>query len=1062
MKKVLAIILVLIMAASLITVDAAASSLEAVITGIRTEKEATFIVNAANNGEEKADFKVYVGTYDAFGALKSAKTYEETIEKGDKEAFYYKADLTLGEARIFVWESGIKPLAPSLTSGECENADLGEEVKIPFTASDAFASVTYQAENPAANVCDGSLDTRWTVRGTSEENPENVTVYLGGDYILSRVGVAFGFGEERSYIFSISASEDGESFTTIVSKGTNNPTSEVQYYSVAPIRARYVRITSMGRVDGGLWTQVAELEAYGYKDTLGERLLENAEEDISQWQINAMDEMTFTNYMPALGGSLYAESKTGALHLYDNVGREVVGQREIVSVKASQEPEAGKGNVAANVIDTAAASIWTASGVSDATPANITADLGDGYYVSKIGVGFGEGKNRKYTFSVALSEDGVKYTEVLRKTVAESTNDVQYYDVECAYARYVMYTFYQRQDSTAGWIQVHTVEAYGNKAPFTGAGGVMAQKALVLPNDRGDYEIGFNLNVTGNVYYSGVSIADGYITGGADLDNFTALQLRFDDDGEKFKINYMTSNYFNEGSPDNLFENSFNKNEDVRFSILVSPLDRRFYITVSDSEVTETKMLYFNFADNEKTRLTTWGWYEANTVIFNTGAGAKAEMLVDNFNLREVKRSGGLKSGSEPANGIIRLEAMRLSDYSKSSGDYYGRYVYHSGEDSQLFVAAGKNPETTRFVERRGLIGTGVSLEAAENPGYFAVVEGDSVYLRALEQTGDFYARATFYKDEAENPGYYTGSTYSYRTYLRGLNSQKTTPEDKFFYDTDNNHKSGKLGAWKKWTDAQGVFYLRSETKEYVGDNFYGNAIDSQWWTNYPWKNNNPTNDSYNFTALITYKNVIVENGELLLKATKIGDDAWPTNVSGETGKQYNGDFGRTDWKKWKGYVGVVSIRDKLFNRQCYIEGSFKQPDSPIGYWNAFWLAGRDSWPPEIDIFETLSQKYGPTAWHTAIHGEGDTNNLFGKQSDFGINVTTDYHTFALDWGYDYVKFYVDGRLYEQGYNHDTINFQKNMRLILNTGVGGWENEPDDTMVWDDGLRCKYVRCFQY
>lgn len=99
---------------------------------------------------------------------------------------------------------------------------------------------------------------------------------------------------------------------------------------------------------------------------------------------------------------------------------------------------------------------------------------------------------------------------------------------------------------------------------------------------------------------------------------------------------------------------------------------------------------------------------------------------------------------------------------------------------------------------------------------------------------------------------------------------------------------------------------------------------------------------------------------------------------------------------------------------------------------------------------------------HTAIHGEGDTNNLFGKQSDFGINVTTDYHTFALDWGYDYVKFYVDGRLYEQGYNHDTINFQKNMRLILNTGVGGWENEPDDTMVWDDGLRCKYVRCFQY
>jgi beta-glucanase (GH16 family) len=284
--------------------------------------------------------------------------------------------------------------------------------------------------------------------------------------------------------------------------------------------------------------------------------------------------------------------------------------------------------------------------------------------------------------------------------------------------------------------------------------------------------------------------------------------------------------------------------------------------------------------------------------------------------------------------------------------------------------------------------------------------------------------------------------------------------EDKYLYDTTSDYKTGNAKPWKMWTAAQGTFYLRNEGSAYVSDNFYGNSINSQWWTNYPWKSNNPTNDSYNFTALITHKNVIVENGELYLKATKIDSGAWPTDASGETGKQYNGDFGRTDWKKWQAYVGVVSIQNKVYNKQCCVEGRFKEPDSPIGYWNAFWLTGRDSWPPEIDIFETLSSKYGHYAWHTALHGEGDSDNRFGKQTS-GTNIATSYNTWSMDWGYDYIKFYLNGNLYASTQNDTSLAFQKNMRLIINTGIGGWENEPDDTMVWD-GLRCQFVRSFQY
>ena len=28
--------------------------------------------------------------------------------------------------------------------------------------------------------------------------------------------------------------------------------------------------------------------------------------------------------------------------------------------------------------------------------------------------------------------------------------------------------------------------------------------------------------------------------------------------------------------------------------------------------------------------------------------------------------------------------------------------------------------------------------------------------------------------------------------------------------------------------------------------------------------------------------------------------------------------------------------------------------------------------------------------------------------------------------------------------------------------IGGWEAEPDSTMIWDDGMRVKWIRSFQY
>ncbi len=1030
---------------SLVSIPVSANDTEISVAGIKGAKSVTYTVKALNLGKSNKTFKVYVASYNGDKTLQSAQSYKETIEPGVKTAFSYEGSMN---SEIYVWEDFLRPLSPSMSSDECEAVTLGDEMKIPYTAADAFASFVPEEANGAGNVADGKIETIWTVSGASAENSENVTIFLGDDYILSKVGICFDLGTEREYIYSVSASEDGESFTVVAQKTTSEKTDDVQYINLPLVRARYIRLNLFGRTDGGAWCRISEIETYGYKDTMGAVLMEKAKD----WTISAMDEMTFTNYVPTLGENLSAEEENGAIYLSDAVGREQINKVEISSVTASQTPEVN--NHHTNVLDGNLGTIWTAKDVSDTNTAHLIADLGKEYYISKVGIGFDLGNERQYTFGLEVSTDGINYETVKKKTAAAKTSSIQYFDIPSQKARYIKYKFYQRADSSAGWIRISEIEAFGGEEPFGGAGGVMAQKVLTLPNDREDYSMEFDLNLTGNAYYSGLSLTDGIITGGADIDNYAAFQLRFDNDGESFRINRMTSNYFNEGSPVALFDKAFKKGTDVHFKITVSPLNRSVSVTADDGHNCETQQLYFSNADVELTRNTTWTYLEANTLVLNTGAGAQADITLSDFTLRHVSRETGTSESIEPANGNIRLEAVRLSDYPTSSGDYYGRYVYHNGSDKVLSVAADKNPAITRFVERKGLIGSGVSLEATTLPGYFIVAESDAFYLKKLQNTGDFYSRATFVKQEAENIGYYTGKTYSYKTYLQRGN------EDKFLYDTTSDKKTGDLKPWKKWSEAQGVFYLKSEASEFVADNFYGSSISSQWWTNYPWKNNNPTNSSYNHSGLITKNNVIVENGELLLKATKAS--GWPTDVSGETGKQYNGDFGRTDWVKWQGYVGVVSIQNKVYNKNCFIEGSFKQPESPIGYWNAFWLTGRDSWPPEIDIFETLSSKYGEKAWHTAIHGEGDKNNLFGKSSKDNINITTGYHTFSMDWGYDYIKFYVDGKCFQRAHNNATLNFQKNLRLILNTGIGGWEAEPDDTMVWDDGMRCRFVRSFQY
>ncbi len=711
MKKVLAVILSVSFLMGTFIIPARAEDVTAQVNGIRTGDSTIFAVAAENNNESEEEFNVYVAGYEK-GILKSAKSYSEKLGAREKTVFRYDAPNETENTRIFVWSKGMKPFSPALTSAQCES--LGEEIKIPYTASDAFASFVPEENNGAGNACDGDLNTVWTVSGSSEENSEDLTIYLGGYYILSKVKIAFGLASEREYIYSVSVSEDGENFTAVTKKLVSAKKDGLQEVLLPPVRAKYVRINVMGRSDGGNWVQLAEVESFGYEDTTGTVLMEN----VKNWNILPMSEMTYTNYKPMQGNELYAEEADGGIALFDNVGRdEAFGELKIASVEASQVPE--EKNKPANTMDDDLATIWTASGVTDANSAYLDCDMGKGCYITGVSIGFDKGTERTYTFDVSLSEDGKNYKVVIPKRESGKTNEVQFFDFEQTYARFVKYTFYKRTDSgDNGWIRISEVDVFGTETPISGAGGILAQKSLVLPAERGDFELKFDLNLTGNVYYSGISLTNSFTTGGADLESVAALQLRFDNDGDKFKIKYIKSNYFNEGGLIDLFEKSFNKGQNAEVKMYVSPLERKAEITISQGDVSETRILYFSHGDDELTRNTRWNGWEANTLAVNTGAGAKGNVKIANLSLRDADEDGVKPAGSEPCYGVVRLEAVRREDYPTSSGDYYGRYVYYNGADAILSVAADKNPSVTRFVEHRGLIGCGVSFEAENMPGY--------------------------------------------------------------------------------------------------------------------------------------------------------------------------------------------------------------------------------------------------------------------------------------------------------------------------------------------------------
>ena len=153
------------------------------------------------------------------------------------------------------------------------------------------------------------------------------------------------------------------------------------------------------------------------------------------------------------------------------------------------------------------------------------------------------------------------------------------------------------------------------------------------------------------------------------------------------------------------------------------------------------------------------------------------------------------------------------------------------------------------------------------------------------------------------------------------------------------------------------------------------------------------------------------------------------------------------------------------------IESRILLPDGAAGLWPAFWSLGTDiwevDWPQtgEIDFMEYVSRS--PNEIFGTIHGPGYSGgSAFGSLYQFGEPAYNGYHTFAIEWEPDLIKWYVDDILYHTATPADvTPNewvFNDPVFILFNVAVGGNFGGPvAPELTFPQEMTIDYVRVYQ-
>jgi beta-glucanase (GH16 family) len=220
-------------------------------------------------------------------------------------------------------------------------------------------------------------------------------------------------------------------------------------------------------------------------------------------------------------------------------------------------------------------------------------------------------------------------------------------------------------------------------------------------------------------------------------------------------------------------------------------------------------------------------------------------------------------------------------------------------------------------------------------------------------------------------------------------------------------------------------------------DNFYGTNVNTANW-NVITASNNANSQLQDYEPWDVY----VTNGMLVLESDEVVSGGQTNYTSGEVTSAglFNQLYG---WFEWNGQIP---------------EGQ--------GLWPAYWMLNYVTWPPEIDVMETIgtevdcntmSLHWGPLPPGCIYPWDcGHTENTEYCGTDFASG----FNTFAVDWEPWGARFYINGVI--QYYAGNLGNCTNTMYLIMDTAVGGtWPGSPDSTTPFPSYNYIQYVHMYQ-
>jgi beta-glucanase (GH16 family) len=191
-------------------------------------------------------------------------------------------------------------------------------------------------------------------------------------------------------------------------------------------------------------------------------------------------------------------------------------------------------------------------------------------------------------------------------------------------------------------------------------------------------------------------------------------------------------------------------------------------------------------------------------------------------------------------------------------------------------------------------------------------------------------------------------------------------------------------------------------------DEFDGEMLDSTKWNPcYYWDNSGCTNGSEEEWYLSD--EIIVENGLLRLRARQ------------------NPVYG-SDHRQHPYTSGMISSHSKFYFTYGYFEMRAKMPKGR-GLLPAFWLLPENRvTPPEIDILEV----YGDNTYRLLGTLHYDNGHHPGVVTS-AVDLSADFHTYAVDWAPDHIVWYLDGKKYYSVQDHVPV---LPMYILANLAVG--------------------------